>query len=218
MINLQKAGSTRELPALAAAVALALALAAPASGGGAFTNSFPAQEKSVPGKSSAVAALPVIDLSGYKKLLAKYQGKPLVVNFWATWCEPCRAEYPMLVELQHQYAPKGLAVLGVSFDQDADRNVARHFLIRYHPAFPNYREKSGDEDAFVRGVSPVWTGTIPSTIFYAPDGRISEQFIGTRPRAEFERAMNTILSTSAETSHSRSSSGRKEPHASPSGK
>src|SRR5271170_6155496 len=71
-------------------------------------------------QTTAVKDLVVIDAQGYQKILEQYRGKPLVVTFWATWCEPCRDEYPMLVELQKQYAPQGLAIFGVSLDDDAD--------------------------------------------------------------------------------------------------
>src|ERR1700722_9372127 len=53
----------------------------------------------------AAADLPLIDVAGYNQVLAKYRGKPRVVTFWATWCQPCREEFPLLVELQKQYAP-----------------------------------------------------------------------------------------------------------------
>ncbi|MGB2622644.1 MAG: TlpA disulfide reductase family protein, partial [Candidatus Acidiferrum sp.] len=53
----------------------------------------------------------LIDAQGFQKILEHYRGKALLVNFWATWCEPCRDEYPMLNELAKQYAPKGLQVV-----------------------------------------------------------------------------------------------------------
>jgi len=137
--------------------------------------------------------LPLIDLAGYQKLVAKYKGKPLVVNFWATWCEPCRAEYPMLVGLAKKYEPQGVVFLGVSFDADADLNVVGHFLAMYRPVFPNYRQKPGiDVDAFDHGVDPAWNGAIPSTIFYKPNGEFDAQFFGTRPRAEFEKEIQSL--------------------------
>src|SRR5712692_3191575 len=55
----------------------------------------------------------IIDAQGYQKLIQQYRGKPLLITFWATWCEPCRDEYPKLNELAKQYAPKGLRVVGV---------------------------------------------------------------------------------------------------------
>src|ERR1700751_5803331 len=103
----------------------------------------------------------LIDTQGYQKILADYKGTPLVVTFWATWCEPCRDEYPMLNELAKQYAPQGLKVVGISLDQDGDLILMRRFLARYKPVFPNYRKKKGEEDAFVQGVLSGWNGSLP---------------------------------------------------------
>lgn len=138
----------------------------------------------------------LIDLDGYNRVLAKYKGKPLLVTFWATWCEPCRDEFPMLVELSEEYAPKGLSTFGVSLDNDADMHLVRHFLAQHHPDFPNYRQKMGiDVDAFYQGVNPAWTGTMPETIFYGRDGRIVAHFIGEQPRENFEDAIRQILAS-----------------------
>jgi len=64
------------------------------------------------------------DLSGKKVALASYKGKAVLVNFWATWCAPCRIETPWLVELRNQYAGQGFEILGVSTD-DIDRDDAK---------------------------------------------------------------------------------------------
>jgi thiol-disulfide isomerase/thioredoxin len=151
------------------------------------------------GSAATPAADPrLIDLDGYNQVLAKYKGKPLVVTFWATWCEPCRDEFPMLVDLAKQYEPQGLAIFGVSLDGDAEINLVRRFLARNQPRFPNYRQKMGiDVDAFYRGVNPEWTGTMPETIFYSRDGRIARHFLGEQPRAAFEQAIREILSSPA---------------------
>jgi thiol-disulfide isomerase/thioredoxin len=140
---------------------------------------------------------PLVDLPGYNQVLAQYRGKPLLVTFWATWCEPCRDEFPMVVDLAKQYAPQGLAVFGVSMDDDADIHLVRRFLARNHPAFPNYRQKPGiDVDSFYRGVNPDWSGTMPETVFYGRDGRIAGHFVGEQPRAAFEQGIRVILATS----------------------
>jgi cytochrome c biogenesis protein CcmG, thiol:disulfide interchange protein DsbE len=142
------------------------------------------------------ANLPLIDLAAYNQLLAKNHGNPLLVTFWATWCEPCRDEYPRLVDLAKQYTPKGLTVFGVSLDDDADMNLVRHFLAEFRPVFPNYRQKSGiDADGFYHGVNPDWQGTMPETIFYARSGRIVVHFVGEQERATFEQAIHSILAT-----------------------
>lgn len=140
--------------------------------------------------------LPLIDLDGYDKILATYEGKPLVVTFWATWCEPCRDEYPMLVALAKEYAPKGLAVYGVSFDNNADMHLVRDFLAKNRPGFPNYRQNPNiDIDAFYRGVNPQWTGTMPETIFYGRDGRILIHYEGERTRDDFVKAIQQVLAS-----------------------
>ena len=108
----------------------------------------------------------LIDAAGYQKILAEHKGQPLLVTFWATWCEPCRAEYPMLNELAKQYAPQGLKVVGVNLDDDGDIISTRRFMARYKPVFPNYRKKAGGETAFVDVVMAGWSGAIPASFFY----------------------------------------------------
>ena len=150
-------------------------------------------------KQGTSADLPLIDLAGYNQVLAKFKGKPLLVTFWATWCEPCRDEYPMIVELAKQYAPQGLAVYGVSLDDDSDMHLVRHFLAQNRPEFKNYRQKPGiDVDAFYHGVNPAWSGTMPETIFYGRDGKIAGHFVGEQPRAAFEQAIKLILASPAQ--------------------
>lgn len=145
---------------------------------------------------SSAANLPLIDLAGYNQILAKYRGKPVLVTFWATWCEPCRMEYPMIVDLAKQHAPQGLVVVGISLDDDSDMNIVRHFLNEYHPGFPNYRQKPGiDVDEFYHGINPQWTGGMPETIFYAKDGRIAGSFVGAQTREFFQQAIGVILAT-----------------------
>ena len=158
-------------------------------------------EKATTGGSQAAAkpADPVvIDLAGYQQIVAKYHGKPLVVNFWATWCEPCREEYPLIVELASEFKTQGISVVGINMDDDSDMNLVRRFIARTQPRFPNYRQKPGiDLDAFYHGVNPAWTGTMPQTIFYARDGHINLFFLGTRPRPVFEQAFHDLLTKSA---------------------
>jgi thiol-disulfide isomerase/thioredoxin len=161
------------------------------------------------GKAAAPADPPLVDLAGYQQLLAKYRGKPLVVNFWATWCEPCRDEYPLIVDLAKEFKPQGISVLGIDMDDDSDMNLVRRFIARNQPPFPNYRQKPGiNLDAFYDGVNPQWRGTMPQTIFYGRDGNIVGFFLGTRPRAAFEQAFRATLATTANAASGVHSSGR----------
>jgi thiol-disulfide isomerase/thioredoxin len=148
-----------------------------------------AQQKASP----QAADPPVIDAAGYQKLLEQYRGKPLLVTFWATWCEPCRDEYPMLNELAKQYAPAGLKVVGIDLDQQGDLILMRRFMARYKPIFPNYRKKEGGEDAFVQAVRPGWNGAIPASFFYGKDGRQVGHFVGAGTRETYEAAIRQLL-------------------------
>jgi len=135
----------------------------------------------------------MIDLQGYQKLVAQHHGKPLLVNFWATWCEPCRDEYPMLNELAKKYAPQGLQVMGVSLDDDGDLILMRRFLARYKPVFPNYRKNAGGIQAFTQGVLPGWKGSLPVSVFYGKDGQQTGHFLGEGTREKFEAAIGQLL-------------------------
>jgi len=145
------------------------------------------------GKKTAPRDPQIIDAQGYEKLIQQYRGKPLLVTFWATWCEPCRDEYPMLNELAKQYAPQGLKVVGVNFDDDGDLILMRRFIARYKPIFPNYRKKPGEEGPFREAVLPGWNGSLPASFFYAKDGRKVGQFIGERTREAYEEAIRSLL-------------------------
>ena len=140
----------------------------------------------------------IITLDGYRKLLAAHRGKPLLVSFWATWCEPCRDEYPLTNELVKQYAPQGLTAIGVSLDDDAEMHLVRHFLAKIQPAFPNYRKRMGGVDEFDHGVDPTWPGELPVNFLYAADGKMIARLDGERTRADYENAIRaTILASAA---------------------
>jgi thiol-disulfide isomerase/thioredoxin len=141
----------------------------------------------------------VIDAQGYQKLLQQHRGKPLLMTFWATWCEPCRDEYPMLNELAKQYAPQGLKVVGVNLDQDGDVILMRRFIARYKPIFPNYRKKPTEpEEAFRLAVLPGWTGSLPVSVFYGKDGRPAGNFVGQRNRQAYEGAIRSLLNSGSQ--------------------
>jgi thiol-disulfide isomerase/thioredoxin len=69
----------------------------------------------------ASVAIPTLD--GSTTSLDQYKGKVVLVNFWATWCEPCKAEIPWLIEFNHKYGPKGLVILGIAMDDEGKKVV-----------------------------------------------------------------------------------------------
>ncbi len=78
-------------------------------------------QSAAPLEGKPAPAFTLEDTHGQKVSLADYQGKAVLINFWATWCGPCKIETPWLIELRNQYAARGFEVLGVSMD-DLDRN------------------------------------------------------------------------------------------------
>jgi len=149
-----------------------------------------------PAVKPAVPDLALIDLAGYQKVLAELRGKPVWVNFWATWCEPCRDEYPIVNQLAKKYAAQGLVVIGVSLDDDGEITLMRRFLARNQPVFRNYRRLPGKDEAFINGVNPKWTGAIPASFFYAPDGHLLKSLVGEHTREEFEAILRDLLAAS----------------------
>ena len=98
----------------------------------------------------------------------------------------------MLNELAKQYAPKGLKVVGVNFDQDGDLILMRRFITRYKPIFPNYR-KIGGETEFQQAVLPQWNGALPASFFYEKDGRQAGHVFGAGTRETYEAAIQSLL-------------------------
>jgi thiol-disulfide isomerase/thioredoxin len=139
--------------------------------------------------------LPIIDLEGYRNLLAERRGRPVVVSFWATWCEPCRDEFPLVNEMARRFTPRGIDFIGISLDDEADRNVARRFLAGMKPVFPSYRKKPGNEGEFIATVNPKWSGAIPATCLYDREGHLVAELVGASSRVRFEKALEDLLKT-----------------------
>lgn len=113
-----------------------------------------------------------IDIDGLAKLL-KPRGKPLLINFWATWCDPCREEFPDLVRLYSEYAGR-LDMITVSLDDLADiETFVPKFLSEMRSEIPAYLLRTPDESAAIKLVSPNWAGNLPMTVIYRADGSVS---------------------------------------------
>jgi thiol-disulfide isomerase/thioredoxin len=123
-------------------------------------------------KPPAAVKVTQIDAVGLKRLL-KPNGKPLVVNFWATWCEPCREEFPDLVKIDTEYKGK-IDFVTVSLDDLAEinRDVPK-FLSEMRAEMPAYLLKTVDENAAIAMIAKDWRGGLPFTIVYSPDGTLT---------------------------------------------
>jgi thiol-disulfide isomerase/thioredoxin len=135
-----------------------------------------------------------LDARSYAAAVAKQKGQVVVVNFWATWCVPCREEYPDLTRLEKAYRGKGLSVLGVSIDSARDLAAVDKFLAKMKPDFPNYRKASGgDDQVFIESVDKDWGGELPFTVLYARDGKKAKVLSGKQTYRDFETAVKALL-------------------------
>lgn len=111
-----------------------------------------------------------IDMVGLKKVLTP-SGKPLLINLWATWCDPCRDEFPDLVKLDADYKGK-IDFITISLDEVSDINTAvPKFLSDMKAPMPAYLLKTTDDDAAIALISKDFTGALPFTILFDATGK-----------------------------------------------
>jgi thiol-disulfide isomerase/thioredoxin len=126
------------------------------------------------------------DLDGNQVPLSSFKGKVVLLNFWATWCGPCKAEVPIFVELQAQYRDD-LVVVGFSVDDPADK--ARAFADEFKINYPVLLGLGHDEVQEAYG--PIWG--IPTSFLISRDGMVCKKHMGIAPKAVFEREIKALL-------------------------
>src|SRR6266853_6485755 len=114
-----------------------------------------------------------IDLDGLKKLLLRdpKDTRPLLVNFWATWCDGCREEFPDLVKIDNDYRAKGLNFLSISLDDVSDiKTAVPEFLKAMKAQMPVVLLNVKDPEPAIHAVDATWDGAMPATYLYDKDG------------------------------------------------
>jgi len=119
--------------------------------------------------------------------LADFRGKAVVVNFWATWCQPCKIEMPWFVELQKKYGPEGLQILGISADEDTSADELGKFAKGMGVNYPVLLGKEEVEQAY-GGIS-----FLPVTVYVDRDGKVVDKVFGLKGRAEIEDDIKKAL-------------------------
>ena len=135
-----------------------------------------------------------IDAKGLGRLVASQKGRVVLVNFWATWCVPCREEFPDLARLQRNLGPRGLQVFGISTDLSKEMPEVEKFIAIQRPGFPNYHKTTeGDDQDFIDAVDKAWGGELPFSVLYDRTGRKVKTLSGKHAYRDYEKEITAIL-------------------------
>ena len=133
-------------------------------------------------------------LDGKTVKLSDFRGQALLLNFWATWCEPCKIEMPWFVELQKQYGPRGLQVLGIAMDDSGVKEID-DFAKKMNVNYPIVIGKESVGDQY--GGIPY----LPSTFYIDRDGKVIDRIFGLVSRSEIESDIQKALASSGQVAH-----------------
>jgi thiol-disulfide isomerase/thioredoxin len=135
----------------------------------------------------SMRGLKVKDLDGQSQNLKQYRGKPMVLNFWATWCGPCQQEMPLFAEEEQAYRSRGVVFVGVSMNQPGDLENVRDFVRKMNVKYPIWMGSADDLDRFKLGPG------IPATAFINSDGEIVGRVLGEIHKPDLEHRIEWLL-------------------------
>jgi len=170
-------------------------------GGSLFTTSPALAQRKARSKSLKTKPLPgpkaeAINAEQMQTLLKRDGNKPLLVNYWATWCDPCRDEFPELVKIDTDYRSKGLDFIAISLDDLTDLKTAvPKFLGKMHAKMPVYLLNVADPEPAINAIDPGWGGALPATFLYDKNGAVVYKRFGRVNTAELRAAIENLVSS-----------------------
>lgn len=143
-------------------------------------------------------SISAIDADGLAAVIKRgTNSKPLLVNFWATWCDPCREEFPDLVKIDKQYRPQGLDFTAVSLDDLTElKTSVPRFLREMRVTVPTYLLNVSDPEMAINKVDPQWSGALPATFLYDAQGNLVYKRLGRIKVDELTAAIEKLLRSS----------------------
>lgn len=139
------------------------------------------------------AGLAPIDESGFRHMIAEHRGKILLVDFWATWCSPCREEFPKLVALHVTHRQRGFDLVTISCDEPEQEAQAAQFAAKQGAPTPYYVRRARNDDTFINAIDAKWSGALPALFVFGRDGRQLRSFIGETDMKDLEAYLEKVL-------------------------
>lgn len=136
-----------------------------------------------------------IDLPGLRARLERERGRVVVLNYWATWCEPCREEFPELSEFHRNWEARGVTLWAISLDSAKVRDTeVKKFLAEQRVPFPIFiKTAAEDPDDFINAVDEKWSGALPATFVYDRRGQRRHSLFGKQTLKSLEAAVEPLL-------------------------
>lgn len=119
-----------------------------------------------------------VNTRGLSELLANNSENLRLINFWATWCGPCVAEYPDFIEIHRMFADRGFEFVSVSADNISIKNKVHKFLKKKKSAVSNFIYNEEDKYAMIEAIDPEWDGALPYTVLVEPGGEVVYKMMG----------------------------------------
>ncbi len=134
-----------------------------------------------------------IDIDKINKIIQNRDGKPLLINIWATWCMPCREEFPDLVKVSEKFKGK-VDVIGISVDfPDEINSKILPFAEKNKVNFKLYVNSESDQEKFINYFDKEWNGAIPATFIYDANGKQVKRIYGKKDYNFFSSSLNQYL-------------------------
>ena len=150
---------------------------------------------SAPAKPTDAPTVTIKDLNGKDVTLQQYNGKVVLVNFWATWCEPCKVEIPWMIEFQKKYGPRGFTILGVSMDEDGKKAIdpfleKERFDVGGQKEAMSYPILLGND-----AIADKFGGILglPTSMLFARDGKKVRTIVGLVNHDDISKAIEGLL-------------------------
>jgi thiol-disulfide isomerase/thioredoxin len=154
----------------------------------------PAQKKKNGAAKEPKIVVAPIDTEALKNLLTQQRQGPLLVNFWATFCDPCRDEFPDLVKIDKDYRPQSLEFVTVSLDDMTDiKTTVPEFLDSMKATMPAYLLNVSDPEPAINLVDKKWQGDLPATFLYNEKGEVVYKHFGRVSAAELRSEIEKLV-------------------------